>query len=162
MVFCRNNYEFFVSMIAVTIPHHLGSPISLSTLMEHVSPRAATLGSRYGPVSTPVCLKFVYPRVDMFVTNIAAWEVVRKLGPPQRFQENSHTPIEVTGLHWLDPKQNRLIVVYKSHGVQCVLLCPSFVVLLSVLFEGCGMSLPERSSQVSSRRLQQCTSDLNE
>ena len=48
--------------------------------------------------------------------NVGTWMKIKKLGSPLRFQEN--TQIEVAGLHWLDPKQNQLIAVYKSHGAQ--------------------------------------------
>ena len=50
--------------------------------------------------------------------NIGTWIEVKKLGSPLRFQENTRASIEVAGLHWLEPKRNQLIAVYKSHGAQ--------------------------------------------
>ena len=50
--------------------------------------------------------------------HLGTWEPIQELGSPQKFQENTDAPVEVTGLHWLEPKQNQLIAVYKSHGAQ--------------------------------------------
>ena len=50
--------------------------------------------------------------------NVGTWIEVKKLGSPLRLQESTRASIEVAGLHWLEPKRNQLIAVYKSHGAQ--------------------------------------------
>ena len=53
-------------------------------------------------------------------TTIGTWKAVKELGPPQRYADNVREPVEVVGMHWLETKTDRLIVVYKAHGVQCI------------------------------------------
>ncbi|KAK7680742.1 hypothetical protein QCA50_016050 [Cerrena zonata] len=47
-----------------------------------------------------------------------SWSFVRQLGLPQRFQANANATVEITGIHWFEPKEDQLIVSYKCHGVQ--------------------------------------------
>lgn len=56
---------------------------------------------------------------------LESWTVAKQIPAPKSFQDSVCGTVEIVGIHWLETRGDRLIVTYRSHGVQYVCFLPS-------------------------------------
>ena len=72
-----------------------------------------------------VCMATDAIRIIMFL--LESWTVAKQLHLPQSFQDSACETVEIVGIHWLEPRRDHLVVVYRSHGAQYVYYLSSYV-----------------------------------
>ena len=62
--------------------------------------------------------------IEIITRSLESWTVAKRLPSPPGFRESVCGTVEIVGIHWLESRGDRLLVIYRSHGVQYVL--PTF------------------------------------